>query len=98
MKLTELEPRFIQRVSPVDFEHTDDIAAADGLQLHCPSCHWANQRSHTMILWREPGPWRFAGRGYDDLSMLAGRTLVNMSGGGPCRCSFHIRGGKVDFH
>lgn len=100
LKLADLDPHFLKAVSRLDYECTDDIAEADALQLRCPACHWAghrtgNDHAHAIILWRDPASWRFAGQGYRDVSLMAGRTLVTMVGG--CRARFYLRDGKVDF-
>lgn len=101
LKLTDLDPHFLKRASPVDYDHSDDIAAAVGLQLQCPACHWVNRRTHsdetahTILLWRDAG-LQFTGRSYDDLSLVSGKTLVNLTGGA-CLARFHVKDGRVDF-
>lgn len=100
LKLTDLDPHLLKRASPVDYDHTDDVREADGLQLQCPACHWAGQRtgrgSHTITLWHDPARWQFAGRSYRDLSLMAGSLVVTLTGG--CGARFYIRDGKVDFY
>jgi hypothetical protein len=101
LKLTELDPHFLKRVSAVAYEHADDVRLAEGLQLQCPACYWASRRgggaAHAVILWRDPARWHFIGHGYNDLSLMAGRLKVSMAGGA-CSCRFTIKDGKVDFH
>jgi hypothetical protein len=102
LKLTDLDPHFLKRVSVLDYKHTDDLVGAEGLQLRCPACHWADQRiggdnlAHTILLWRDPEQWQFVGHDYDDLSLLAGRVMVSLTAG-PCHARFYIKGGRVDF-
>lgn len=92
LKLTDFDPHFLKRVSPVDYEHTDDIHEAGGLQLECPLCR--GPIGHTVILWRDPERWQFVGRSYKDLSLMAGRIMVTLTGG--CGGRFHIKNGRVD--
>ena len=87
-------------MSKLAYEPTDDIAEASAIILQCPACHWVLKRlniqhEHAMVLWGERS-FRFAGQGYHDLSVLAGRTAVVFTAGA-CRAHFHIRGGRVDF-
>ena len=102
-KLIDLDPHMLKRVAPLAYEHTDDVRDAEGLQLWCPACDWASDRiggnkcSHTIILWGDAARWGFVGRDYRDLSLMAGRTMVTMTGG-PCRAQFYIRDGRVDFN
>jgi hypothetical protein len=102
LKLTELDPHFLKWVSPNNYDYTDDIAEAAGLEIRCPACHWADERtgshsSHTLVLWADPKRWSFVGHGYRNLSLMAGRIAMDLTAGG-CRCQFHIKGGKVDFY
>jgi hypothetical protein len=101
LKLTDLDPHLLKQVSPVAFEHTDDIHEAAGLMLQCPACHWASRRtgdntSHAIVLWGDPARWQFIGRDYRDLSLMAGRVTVGLMSGA-CHARFYIKGGKVDF-
>ena len=101
LKLTDLDPHFLQCSSPGHYDESDKIAGAEGLQLRCPACHWAGQRTgngsaHMLTLWRDPAHWHFVGRNYRDLSLMAGRVMVGLTAGG-CHARFYVRGGKVDF-
>jgi hypothetical protein len=103
VKLTDLEPRFLRCTTPLTYKPTDDIAKADALQLRCPACHWtwgrfkhSRAHVHSIVLWRPAQRlWGFSGRGYADLSLMAGKLPVTILTG--CKASFGIRGGKVDF-
>lgn len=107
MKLTDLDPHFLKCVSPGHFDHTNDVTDADGLCLLCPACFWSNNGAvgtHSIIVWRPsvpqdvrpaPGRWDFIGTGYADLTLKAGSSSVQITGG--CRAHFFIRKGKVDF-
>jgi hypothetical protein len=102
VKLTDLDPHFLRPVSKVDYEHTDDIRQAKGLQMRCPACHWVNRRmgkgeGHVIMIWQDPAKWYFAGHGYADLSLVAARTPVGLTAGA-CRAKFYISDGKVDFY
>ena len=85
LKLSDLDPHLLKRVSPVAFEYTDDIHEAAGLALQCPACHWASRRthsnnSHMLVIWEDPARWQFIGHGYKDLSLMAGRVMVSLTG------------------
>lgn len=102
LKVANLDPHFIKRASKLSYELTDSIAEAEGIFLQCPACHWANRHfgkdepAHMIVLWGDPKRWHFVGHDYKDVSMLAGRLKVAMSGGA-CRTRFTIKDGKVDF-
>jgi hypothetical protein len=101
LKLTDLDPHLLRRVSPVAFEHTDEVHEANGLALQCPACHWSSRRiggqpSHMIVVWEDPARWQFIGRDYKDLSLMAGRVTVGLTAGA-CHARFYIKGGKVDF-
>lgn len=93
MKLADLDPHFLKRVAPFDYEYTDDIKEADGLQLKCPACHYARQ-THPIILWRNPR-WQFAGRGYKDATLVSDGAMVLVTA---CLARFYLKAGKVDFY
>lgn len=110
LKLTDLDPHFLKCESPGHYDHADeieDLGEAEGLIMLCPACFRSNKGdvgTHSIILWRpsvprhiEPGPgrWDFVGTGYHDLTLKAGSSSVQITGG--CRAHFYIRGGKVDF-
>lgn len=102
MKLTDLDPQLLTRVSPLDYELTDDVACAHALALRCPACHWAGRRTgngaaHAVIVWPDRPRWAIAGRDYGDLSLRSGRTPVTVTAGW-CHAQFQIRNGRVDFH
>jgi hypothetical protein len=98
LKLVDLEPHFLQRTSRFAYQHTDDIAAAEGLTLLCPACYWSNSGrpgTHPSMLWPIAGRWGFSGTGYADLTLAAPSASVSIIGG--CRAHFYIRRGRVDF-
>ena len=101
LKLTDLDPHLLKRVAPLDYEFTDDIGEAEGLQLQCPACHlggadYRGRFGHTVVLLRDGAPWHFVGCGCGDLSLVAGPQSVAFTAG-PCRAQFYIRDGRVDF-
>lgn len=59
--------------------------------------------THRIICWRPrvpitpsmvgPGRWDFEGTGYDDLSLVAGSSSVQILGG--CAAHFFVRAGEV---
>ena len=82
MKLTELQPRFIQ-YSPGVYKHVDTIDEAQGVWFLCPKCFAANNGpvgTHAVICWSRsagvpdeavpgPGRWTLVGTGYNDLTL-----------------------------
>ena len=65
---------------------------------------WADRRiggdnlSHTITVWRDPGAWDFAGHGYGDLSLVSGRTMVELLTAGACHAQFYVeKDGRVNF-
>ena len=50
-----------------------------------------------MVLWRDPEHWSFVGNNYSDLSLMADRSMVTLTGG-PCHARFYIKKGSVDFY
>lgn len=101
LKLIDLEPHLLKRVTPFDYEHADDVSAADGMIFLCPACYWSNSghkdRVHAMVVWLLPRPrcWGFEGTDYRDLSIKAGSVSVTIISG--CKAHFDIKRGKVDF-
>jgi hypothetical protein len=110
VKLTELDPHFLKCTEPLGFDHADeieDLAEAEGLMFLCPTCFRANKGAtgtHSIIVWRPtvsrdvfpgPGRWDFVGTGYHDLSLKAGSSSVQITGG--CRAHFFVRNGRIDF-
>lgn len=101
MRLIDLDPQLLVRISPLEYEMTDDVACAHALALRCPACYWAGRRTgihgaHAIIVWGDAERWRFVGSDYKNLSMLAGRTPVDVTAGA-CHAAFRIKRGKVDF-
>ncbi|MBI2801260.1 MAG: hypothetical protein HYX63_13445 [Gammaproteobacteria bacterium] len=109
MKLTELSPYFIKLQPRGDdrysWNHVDEIADADGVRFLCPRCFTANggaMGTHGIICWSpqvpehlQPGPgrWSLTGTGIDDLSLIAGSSSIQLTGG----CLWHgfVRNGEV---
>lgn len=101
MKLIDLDPQFLRRTAPIEYELTDDIREAHALRMKCPACHWSTLRCdpvahvHEIVLWKpDPPLWEFAGHGYKDLTLAAGRLTVTLSAG---HCAFYVSKGKVHF-
>ena len=110
LKLSDLDPHFLKCTEPHGYDHCgemDDIGDAEGMIFLCPACFWSNDGpvgTHAIIVWRpmvprdvEPGPgrWDVVDTGYDDLTLKAGSSSVQITGG--CKAHFFIRDGKVDF-
>ena len=98
LRLTALDPHFLVAM-PGAYRRTNDIAAADALQLRCPHCQWENRRNggdaaHEIILQRDAlRRWHFSGHSYRDLSIIAGQVKVGLTAG--CGGHFYIHHGMV---
>jgi hypothetical protein len=105
MKLTELNPKFLKRDDSHHFRHVETIGEADGLWFLCPKCFLANggaKGTHGVICWSPsvpqdtsptPGRWNLVGSSFDNLSLVAGSSSVQLNGG----CSWHgyVKNGEV---
>ncbi|MBO4228380.1 hypothetical protein [Bradyrhizobium neotropicale] len=89
MRLADFDPHFLQRTAPAEYEYTDDILLADGLQFNCPIC----RNGHVVLVWRPE--WDFVGKDYSDLTLAAGRIAVEPNGG--CH-RLYIRCGEIHFY
>ena len=80
MRLTDLRPRFLKRLTAHSFRQVETLAEADGLSFLCPKC-WAENGgpvgTHSVICWSPsvaqdtaptPGRWQMHGTGLDDLT------------------------------
>ena len=107
MMLADLDPHFLKLSGALSYSYTDNMVDAEGLMFLCPACFWSNNGAagtHAIIVWRPsvpsdvrpgPGRWDFVGSGYADLTLKAGSSSVQITGG--CRAHFFIRNGRVDF-
>lgn len=109
MRLTELAPKFLIRVSDREFRKTDSIAEADGVRFGCPLCYDDRSRpgyGHQIICWFShaplttfpgPGRWSKSGTGYHDLTLgpkIGGsQSSVQVEGG--CRWHGMIQDGDA---
>ena len=96
-------------VSPPHIEHEwylpCSFEEADGIQFLCPKCLAAQPDGvgvHSCICWRprvpidvppKPGRWEFTGTGLGDLSLVAGSSSVQLTGG--CNAHFFVECGTV---
>lgn len=109
MRLTELEPEFLQyhqdERGRVFYRHADGIKDAEGIMFLCPKCFKAKGGSigvHAIICWSpvvpehaqpRPGRWNLVGDGFHNLSLVAGSSSVQLHGG----CEWHgfVQNGEV---
>ncbi len=107
LRLTELEPQFLKRIDDTHFKYVDAIADADGIFFVCPLCFENNGKSrpgvHGVICWNPivpqtttpiPGRWNLLGTGYDDLTLQAGSSSIQLASDG-CKWHGFIRNGEV---
>lgn len=88
MRLTDLEPQFMKRLSDNEFLYVDSIAEADILKFLCPVCWKKNGGpigTHAVIcpnpgvpLTTLPnmGRWNLVGTGFHDLTLQAGSSSI----------------------
>lgn len=106
MKLAELEPAFLKWISDREYQMTDQMAGADGLEFLCPVCFKANNGSvgtHGIICWTPkvpqttsptPGRWNIQGTSLADITLVAGSSSVSLPTA-PCRAHFFVRNGEI---
>lgn len=107
MKLTELDPHFLKVLDPTHYQWEGiQKADADGIAFLCPKCFSANGGpvgTHSVICWRPnvpqtigpmPGRWEMDGTGFDDLTLRAGSSSVQLLGG--CNAHFFIKNGGIE--
>ena len=88
MRLTELQPQFMKRLSDIEFQYVDTLAEAEILKFLCPACFLKNKGpigTHA-ILCPNPsvpkttlpnmGRWNLVGTGFEDLSLVAGSSSI----------------------
>jgi hypothetical protein len=88
MRLTDLEPQFMKRLSDTEFLYVDSIAEADILKFLCPAC-WTKNKGPIgthAIMCPSPsvpkstlpnmGRWNLVGTGFQDLSLVAGSSSI----------------------
>ena len=107
MKLTELQPAFIVQGDDGAFRPVQSLPEADGIMFLCPQCYRAKGSAigvHRVICWQPgvpphiapgPGRWQLQGSGFDDLSLVANSSSVQLHGG--CEAHFFVTGGAVSF-
>lgn len=109
MKLTELQAYFGRLTDDKGSSETvEDIALADGIWFLCPKCYIANGNSdvgtHWVLCWAphvpqtidpKPGRWNLRGTGIADLSLVAGSSSVQLTGGG-CMAHFFVQNGEIN--
>ena len=106
MKLTELEPTFLQATNPKTHNLTNDFSLADGIMFLCPKCFVKNNGpagTHVIICWRpkvsqdyspRPGRWDINGTGYSDLTLVSNPSSSVLLNGG-CKAHFHLTNGEI---
>lgn len=107
LRLTELDPQFLKRISDIRFRKVEAIAEADGIMFVCPLCFEKNGKSnvgvHSVICWTPsvpqtteptPGRWEMIGKGYGDLTLQAGSSSILLTGEG-CKWHGFIKDGEV---
>lgn len=104
--LAALDPHTCGRADPVGWTEDVPWADADGMRFSCPKCWLENGGSdigvHSVIIWQPhvpqtvtpiPGRWSMDGSSFDDVTLVAGSSSVQINGG--CNAHFHIKVGHV---
>jgi hypothetical protein len=107
MRLLDLQPQWLRRLSDKSWDHPLTLEDADGVLFLCPKCMAAAKGHrpgvHAIICWRPhipqtvrpgPGRWEFEGTGFGDLTLRAGSSSVALQGG--CAAHFFIRRGTIE--
>lgn len=111
MRLSELEPEFIQIIDDKTYRNVDvTLSEADGIFFLCPLCfknNGGNVGTHWISCWRPnvpqsenksgPGRWNLVGTNFDDLSLVANPTSVHLTGPG-CGAHFTVRNGEIEWN
>jgi len=107
LRLTELEPQFLKRVTDTSFREVEELSEADGILFICPLCFEKNGKDrvgvHSVMCWKPsvpqtteptPGRWNMLGTGYEDLTLQNGSSSILLTGDG---CGWHgfIQNGEV---
>jgi hypothetical protein len=104
MKLSELSPKFIKRLTNKSKRYAER-SEADGIIFLCPVCFKKNGSAvgtHSIICWEPsvpqdtsptPGRWKMIGEGFHDLTLVAEKSSIKLNGG--CKAHFHIQNGKI---
>lgn len=97
MRLIDLDPAFLKREDSSHWLEVKTLAEADGIKFLCPKCFATNNGpigTHAIICWSPsvpqdtrptPGRWQLVGTGFDDLSLVARSSSVQLNGG----CNWH---------
>lgn len=105
LTLEQLEAQFLRSVDEKGSKFVDDIGMADGVWFLCPKCFHDNGGdvgTHMVLCWSPkvpqsrpptPGRWELTGTGLTDLTLVAGSSSIQLTGG--CNAHFWIRNGKA---
>lgn len=91
------------------YHKVETVEEADGVGFLCPLCfknNGGNVGTHLVMCWRPkmpldigltgPGRWELVGSNFDNLSLVAGSSSVQLQGG--CNAHFTITNGEVIWH
>lgn len=105
MRLSELEPEFL-KITGSGFKRIGvNRDEADGIYFLCPKCFTQNNGAagtHSIICWRPgvpqtiapyPGRWELVGTSFEDLSLVANPTSVQLMSG--CNAHFTVSNGNI---
>lgn len=105
MKLIDLNPKWLKHHNHVSWFRVQSKDQADGIQFLCPKCFKANngpEGTHSIICWApqvssnlspRPGRWTMEGTDFNNLTLKAKSSSVQLTGG--CEAHFHIINGEI---
>lgn len=107
MRLNELDPQWLrwQDDKHWRWRRLGNPDHSDGILFLCPKCFVANHGAvgtHSVICWKPhipqttqpaPGRWDMTGTGFSDLTLVAGSSSVQITGG--CEAHFFIENGNI---
>ena len=113
MRLSELNPKFrkhpVKKNGSVYWLHAKTLAEASGIQFLCPVCFESNNGpigTHSVVCWNKsvsldwvpgPGRWDMTGTGFDDLTLTAEASSIQLTSEGGCQAHFYITNGNIKF-
>ena len=110
MKLTDLQPQFLRRVSNSSYVDVDTLAEADGILFLCPKCFHSGSTHvgcHSELCWFRgkvpddcypgPGRWTPSGTGYNDLTFVPGepKQATSVLNTTGCKAHYLVENGEV---
>lgn len=90
------------------YEVVEKLEEANGIEFLCPKCFQQNGGpvgTHVVICWQPgipanvnpgPGRWKLVGTSFEDISLVANPTSVQLQGG--CNAHFTVLNGNIQWN